>query len=157
MEHPGFFDRAGPFALSEVAAAAEAEILAGTDATALIDDVRPLHEAGPSHVSFIDNRKYLAQLDATKAGACLVDPALADRVPAGTIALLTKQPYHGFARALALFYPDAMQPMVASAGAPPIDPTAKLEAGRDHRARRRSSAVRRRSAPEPASPQARCR
>ncbi len=129
MEHPGFFDRAGPFALSEVAAAVKAEIPAGTPATAMIEDVRPLHEAGRSHVSFIDNRKYLPQLDATKAGACLVDPALADRVPAGTIALLTKQPYHGFARALALFYPAAMQPMVASAGAAPIDPTAKLEEG----------------------------
>ncbi|WP_045835643.1 UDP-3-O-(3-hydroxymyristoyl)glucosamine N-acyltransferase [Hyphomicrobium sp. 99] len=129
MEHPGFFERAGPYALSEVAVAAGAEILSGADATVKIDDVRPLHEAGPSHISFIDNRKYLSQLDATKAGACLVVPTLADRVPAGTTALITKQPYHGFARALALFYPDAMQPMVASAGAAPIDPTAKLEPG----------------------------
>ncbi|HET6389473.1 UDP-3-O-(3-hydroxymyristoyl)glucosamine N-acyltransferase [Hyphomicrobium sp.] len=129
MEHPGFFERAGPFALSEVAAAAQAEIAAGADAALMIEDVRPLHEAGPSHISFIDNRKYLPQLDATKAGACLVVPALVDRVPAGTIALVTRQPYHGFARALALFYPAAMQPMVASAGAPPIDPSAKLEEG----------------------------
>lgn len=129
MEHPGFFERAGPFSLSEVAAAAGAEIPSGADATVKIEDVRPLHEAGPSHVSFIDNRKYLSQLDATKAGACLVVPALADRVPAGTTRLITKQPYHGFARALALFYPAAMQPMVTTAGAPPIDPTATLEAG----------------------------
>ncbi|MGO4686085.1 UDP-3-O-(3-hydroxymyristoyl)glucosamine N-acyltransferase [Hyphomicrobium sp. 2TAF46] len=129
MEHPGFFERAGPYSLSEVAVAAGAEIPSGADATVKIDDVRPLHEAGASHVSFIDNRKYLAQLDATKAGACLVVPALAERVPAGTTQLITKQPYHGFARALALFYPGAMQPLVATAGAPPIDPTAKLEPG----------------------------
>jgi len=129
MEHPGFFERAGPFSLSEVAAATGAEIPSGADGTVTIDDVRPLHEAGPSHISFIDNRKYLAQLDATKAGACLVVPALADRVPAGTARLITKLPYHGFARALALFYPGSMQPLVATAGAPPIDPTAKLESG----------------------------
>ncbi|RUP10114.1 UDP-3-O-(3-hydroxymyristoyl)glucosamine N-acyltransferase [Hyphomicrobium sp.] len=129
MEHPGFFERAGPFSLSEVAAATGAEIPSGAEGAVKIDDVRPLHEAGPSHISFIDNRKYLAQLDATKAGACLVVPALADRVPAGTARLITKLPYHGFARALALFYPGSMQPLVATAGAPPIDPTAKLETG----------------------------
>ncbi|MBY0562156.1 UDP-3-O-(3-hydroxymyristoyl)glucosamine N-acyltransferase [Hyphomicrobium sp.] len=129
MEHPGFFERAGPYALSEVAAAAGAEIANGRDPAVKIDDVRPLSEAGPSHISFIDNKKYLSQLAATKAGACLVIPAIMDRVPAGTTALITKQPYHGFARALALFYPAAMQPMVATAGAPPIDPTAVLEAG----------------------------
>ncbi|SFV33554.1 UDP-3-O-(3-hydroxymyristoyl)glucosamine N-acyltransferase [Hyphomicrobium facile] len=129
MEHPGFFERAGPYALSEVATAAGAEIANGADPAVKIDDVRPLFEAGPSHISFIDNKKYLTQLDATKAGACLVIPAIADRVPAGTTALITKQPYHGFARALALFYPAAMQPMVATAGAPPVDPTAVLEAG----------------------------
>lgn len=129
MEHPGFFERAGPYALSEVAAAVGAEIASGADAAVKIDDVRPLFEAGPSHISFIDNKKYLTQLDATKAGACLVIPTIADRVPAGTTALITKQPYHGFARALALFYPAAMQPLVTTAGAPPIDPTAILEAG----------------------------
>ncbi|MES1179691.1 MAG: UDP-3-O-(3-hydroxymyristoyl)glucosamine N-acyltransferase, partial [Hyphomicrobium sp.] len=43
--------------------------------------------------------------------------------------LLTRQPYHGFARALALFYPSALHPMVATCGAPPVDPTAKLEQG----------------------------
>lgn len=129
MEHPGFFERAGPFALSKVAAAVGAEIANGRDPAVKIDDVRPLSEAGPSHISFIDNKKYLSQLDATKAGACLVIPAIADRVPAGTTALITKQPYHGFARALALFYPGAMQPLVTTAGAPPIDPTAVLEAG----------------------------
>lgn len=129
MEHPGFFERTGPYTLSEVATAAGAKIADGGNPDAVIDDVRPLIEAGATHVSFIDNRKYLAQLDKTAAGACLVIPALADRVPAGTAALITPQPYHGFARALVLFYPSAMQPIVTSPGAPPIDPTAKLEEG----------------------------
>jgi UDP-3-O-[3-hydroxymyristoyl] glucosamine N-acyltransferase len=127
MEHPGFFERAGPYPLSEVAAAAKAAIPSGADPTAPIDDVRTLAEAGPTNVSFIDNKKYLAQLDTTKAGACLVVPAIADRVPAGTAALTTPQPYHGFARALTLFYPSALQPMVATPGAAPIDPTASIE------------------------------
>lgn len=129
MEHPGFFDRTGPYTLSEIAKATGAEISPGADPNALIEDVRPLHEAGRAHVSFIDNKKYLTQLDATRAGACLVIPPLSGRVPSGVAALVTPQPYHGFARALALFYPTAMHPMVASPGAPPIDPTAQIESG----------------------------
>ncbi len=129
MEHPGFFERTGPHTLSEVATAASAQVSGGANPDALIDDVRPLHEAGPTHVSFIDNKKYLPQLDLTKAGACLVIPSLAERVPAGTVALVTPKPYHGFALALALFYPSAMRPMVAAPGAPAVDPTARLEQG----------------------------
>ncbi|MBA2125118.1 UDP-3-O-(3-hydroxymyristoyl)glucosamine N-acyltransferase [Hyphomicrobium methylovorum] len=129
MEHPGFFERTGPFPLSEVARATGAELAPGADPALMIDDVRSLSDARSSSISFIDNKKYLTQLDSTSAGACLVNPALVARVPAATAALITKQPYHGFARALALFYPSAMQPMVATPGAPAIDPSARLEEG----------------------------
>jgi len=129
MEHPGFFERAGPYPLAEVAKAAVAELAAGADPNLLIDDVRALSDAGPTSIAFIDNKKYLPQLDTTLAGACLVAPALAARVPTATVALVTKQPYHGFARALLLFYPSAMQPLAANPGAAPVDPTARLEDG----------------------------
>ncbi|HEY8194373.1 MAG TPA: UDP-3-O-(3-hydroxymyristoyl)glucosamine N-acyltransferase [Hyphomicrobium sp.] len=129
MEHPGFFDRAGPFPLSEVAKATGAELAAGVDPAMPIDNVLPLSEAGQTSISFIENKKYLPQLGTTAAGACLVAPPLVNRVPAGTAAVVTRQPYHGFARALALFYPSASHPMAAEPGAAPVDPTARLEAG----------------------------
>jgi UDP-3-O-[3-hydroxymyristoyl] glucosamine N-acyltransferase len=129
MEHPGFFDRAGPFTLGQVARTTGAELAAGADPERLIEDVRPLSEAGPAHLSFLDNRKYLGQLRSTAAGGCLVLPALAERVPPDTAALLSKAPYRGFALALQLFYPDALWPRVARDGAPPIDPSAQLEDG----------------------------
>ena len=130
MDHPGFYDRAGPLPLSEIAGVTGAELAPGADPQRLIEDVRPLSGAGPSHVSFLDNRKYLAQLKDTGAGACLINPALASRVPEGTAALLTKTPYRGFALALRRFYPGAWWPRVAGGpGAPPIDPTAVLEDG----------------------------
>lgn len=129
MEHPGFFERAGPFPLSDVAKATGAEIAPGANAHLLIDDVRTLGDASPNHVAFLDNKKYLPQLIATKAGACFVTPALGTRVPSGTVALLTMQPYHGFARALALYYPEAVLPLVTTPGAAPVDASAKLEDG----------------------------
>ena len=130
MEHPGFFRRAGPFPLSEIAKATQAEVGVGADPATEIADVRALADATRCDVSFLDNRKYLAQLKDTRAAACLVVPALAARVPIGTAPLLTPEPYRAFALALRLFYPDALGPHVAEGGSDEaIDPTAEIEEG----------------------------
>ncbi|HJU32255.1 MAG TPA: UDP-3-O-(3-hydroxymyristoyl)glucosamine N-acyltransferase [Hyphomicrobiaceae bacterium] len=131
MEHPGFFERAAPIPLATLAQKIGAEMGAGADAETLVHDVRALADAGAGHVSFLDNRKYLGQLATTRASACIVAPAFADRVPAGVAALLMPQPYRGFALALHYFYPDAMlsKAAMASGNEPPIHPTASLEEG----------------------------
>jgi UDP-3-O-[3-hydroxymyristoyl] glucosamine N-acyltransferase len=130
MEHPGFFERAGPYSLAEIAKATQAELGAGADPARSIEDVRTLADASSRHLTFLDNRKYLDRLQETQAAACLVLPAFAARVPEATAALLTPEPYRGFALALRLFYPDAFGPNVARGGArDPIDATAELEEG----------------------------
>jgi UDP-3-O-[3-hydroxymyristoyl] glucosamine N-acyltransferase len=63
-----------------------AQLGEGADPEILIRDVQPLAEAGAGDISFFDNRKYLDQLQATRASACLVAPAFASRVPGGTAA-----------------------------------------------------------------------
>jgi UDP-3-O-[3-hydroxymyristoyl] glucosamine N-acyltransferase len=45
MQHPGFFERAGPFSLGAVAEAAQAKPAGGTDLDLAIRDVRPLDSA----------------------------------------------------------------------------------------------------------------
>ncbi len=129
MHHPGFFERAAPIALQELARTLDAKLVHAAEKHAPIRDVKPLQEAGPGELSFFDNRKYLPQLLATKASACLVAPDFAGRVPAGTAVLVTNTPYRAFARALQLFYPDALRPKaaLAASGDPPIHPTARLE------------------------------
>ncbi len=130
MEHPGFFERAGPFTLAEIAKATQAEIGNGASPDTPIEDVKPLADAAARHLAFLDNRKYLDQLGRTQAGACLVLPAFAGRVPGATAPLLTKEPYRGFALALRLFYPGAMHPRAAEVGGPAgVDPSAELEEG----------------------------
>lgn len=130
MEHPGFFDKAGPFGLEELAAAVGAELRPGSDDGRKLSGVQPLSEAGPGDLSFIDNRKYMAQLESTRAGACLVAPQFAGRVPAGTVALITPATYRSFARALRQFYPDALWSRAGGeASAGPVHPTAVLEEG----------------------------
>jgi UDP-3-O-[3-hydroxymyristoyl] glucosamine N-acyltransferase len=130
MEHPGFFERAGPFSLSDVARATNAELAPGADPGLQIADVRTLTDASEHDLSFLDNRKYAIHLTHTRAAACLLAPAFAANVPKGTSPLITAEPYRGFALALGLFYPDAMQPKAArSGGTALVDATAQLEEG----------------------------
>lgn len=129
MEHPGFFERAAPVRLEALAQKVDAQLGSGADPDILIHDVKSLADAGAGDVTFLDNRKYLSQLGATQASACLVAPAFAARVPKNVATLVMAQPYRGFALALQLLYPDAMAPKAAMAGAgdPAIHPTARLE------------------------------
>ncbi len=133
MEHAGFFERKGPFSLADVALNTRAQAAEGADTGLMLRDVRPLDLAGPGDLTFVDNRKYLVALASTKASACLVAPAFAERLPAGVAALVTPTPYHGFALALQLFYPEAMRPkgaeFAASEGWGGVHPTALVEEG----------------------------
>jgi len=132
MEHPGFFERAGPFSLGAVAEAANATAAPGANLELNIKDVRPLDGAAQGDLSFLDNPKYLPVFAATGASACLVAPKFASQAPAGTACLVTPEPYRAFARALVLFYPDALRSKAAVAGgfdrSSSIHPTAALEA-----------------------------
>lgn len=129
MEHPGFFRRTGPYTLSELAKATGSELAPGGSPDSLIEDVRTLTDAGPRDISFFNNRKYAEQLQATHAGACLVLPAFASRVPDTTARLVTADPYRGFALALMLFYPDSRHSQAAVSAAERIDPSAEIEQG----------------------------
>jgi UDP-3-O-[3-hydroxymyristoyl] glucosamine N-acyltransferase len=131
MQHPGFFVRSPPLRLADLAHRLGAGLAPQANGESLIEDVRPLAEAQPRHLSFLDNRKYMPQLTETRAGACLIAPEFADRVPPGTVALALKAPYRGFATALQIFYPDALQPKAAmvAAGEPLVHPSADIAEG----------------------------
>lgn len=133
MEHPGFFERAGPFPLGAVAESANAKTADGADLDLAIRDVRPLDSATRGDLSFLDNPKYLPAFATTGASACLVAPKFASHAPAGTACLVTPEPYRAFARALCLFYPDALKPKAAPAspgdGSSLVHPSATLEPG----------------------------
>jgi UDP-3-O-[3-hydroxymyristoyl] glucosamine N-acyltransferase len=129
MEHPGFFERAAPMSLRVLADKLGATLAEGANADILVRDVKALSDAGEGDLSFLDNRKYLPQLAATRASACLVAPAFSARAPEGTAVLVVDAPYRAFAQALTLFYPDSLTPKAAmtTAGDPPIHPSALVE------------------------------
>ncbi len=99
---PRFFVCSGPHTLAAIAALLGTEV---TQGGTLIRGVAPLQNAGPEDVSFLDNRRYAGLLAETKAGAVILHPDFADKVPAGTVALCTPEPYVGWAKVSALFFP----------------------------------------------------
>ncbi len=65
-----------------------------------INGLNTLEDAGPDEISFLANVKYASYLGNTRAGAVIVDEEHADQVRR---ALVSKNPYQDFGRALALF------------------------------------------------------
>ena len=84
-----FFRRSGPYSLAVVAKTACGVV---DELELLLEGVAPLQTAGRNEVSFLDNRRYASALGQTSAGAVIVHPDMAARVPAGTVAI--RRPNH---------------------------------------------------------------
>jgi UDP-3-O-[3-hydroxymyristoyl] glucosamine N-acyltransferase len=105
MTDARFFIKAGPFSIDELARIASSQIAGAKETPHRFLDVKPLSAAGPTDVSFIDNRRYVADFETTKAGAIVVAPDLVDRAPAGAALLVMRDPYRGYALIAQAFYP----------------------------------------------------
>ena len=74
-----------------------------------IGGLATLKKATREELSFLDNPKYLKDLENTEAAAVLVSPKFADLVPEGTIPLVDEEPYLKLAMASAFFAPPPMK------------------------------------------------
>jgi UDP-3-O-[3-hydroxymyristoyl] glucosamine N-acyltransferase len=134
MAEPIFFPEGQLLSLREIADIAGAPLPDDADAESAISGVAPLESAGPDDLAYMDNPKYGEALAATGAKACLVSRRFAAKVPAGTVALVTEQPYRSYAEVLGRLYPAAARPgsAFAASGVSPgsfVHPAAKLEHG----------------------------
>ena len=126
--NPRFFSRSGPYPLAVVAGAARGIT---DELDLLLEGVAALQAAGPTEVSFLDNRLYASALDQTLAGAVIVHPDMAARVPKATAAILTTEPYAAWARVAALFHPappvsPGIHPSAIVADSAFVDPSAEV-------------------------------
>jgi UDP-3-O-[3-hydroxymyristoyl] glucosamine N-acyltransferase len=134
MADPVFFRLASALTLADIVSATGAKAAEGADLGRAVTGLAPLDRAGPRDLVFLDNPRYAGELEHTAAAACLVTAKFAARVPQGTVALVTHQPYRAFAVVAGKLFPDAMRPgsMFGSAGQAPgsfVHPSARLEPG----------------------------
>ena len=130
MNDPVFFPPAAVLSLHEVAALAGVEPPPGRSAR--IQAVAPLDEAGPGDLAYMDNPRYVAALERTRAGICVVGPRYASRVPSISVALVVGDPQRVYADVLARLHPSSLRPgsLFGGRGIAPgatIHPTARLE------------------------------
>ena len=134
MADSRFFRSVGPISLSELARRCGAELGEGADLEQMFADVAPLETAGPDHVSFLDNRKYIEAFKASAAGACVVHPDMVDQAPSEMRLLTSSYPYKAFALVAQAFYPrppvqPAIAPTAAVADSAVIGEGVRIEAG----------------------------
>jgi UDP-3-O-[3-hydroxymyristoyl] glucosamine N-acyltransferase len=132
MAQPTFFEQPPPSTLAEIAASAEAHLVDGSRAGQMVRGLASLDEAGPMHLTFFDNLKYLDHLSSTKAGACLVSARFERNVPAHVAVLSVAQPFRQFVKIARELYSSALRPQswFGNPGIAPsaiIDPSAQLE------------------------------
>ena len=128
MADSRFFNLLGPLRLKELAEITRAEIAGNLDLDRSFDDVQALDDAGETHVSFLDNKKYAGAFAESKAGACIIRPEYLDRAPPGMSLLVTSEPYLGYAKVAQRLYPTSKP----SAGISPqamVDPRALVGVG----------------------------
>ena len=116
MADSRFFTRQGPFTLGELSELSQSSLGSGVDGDQSIIDLAPLDRAGAGEIAFLDNKKYIAVLETSSAGACILDPQYADHAPDGVALLLSDQPYLAFARIARAFYPQPrIEPGISTA------------------------------------------
>lgn len=94
-----FFDCTGPVSLEALASLAGAEIGPGCDPAREVFEAAPLDKADERCVSFLSDRRYLADLRASRAGVVFVAARHAPDGPPGASVLLTAEPQAAWARA----------------------------------------------------------
>jgi UDP-3-O-[3-hydroxymyristoyl] glucosamine N-acyltransferase len=133
MAQPTFFTQPTASTLAELAASTGAVLVDPARADQTVRGLASLDEAGPMHLAFFDNLRYVDQLSATKAGAILVSPRFEARVPPHVAVLRADQPFRAFVQIARDLHQDALRPQSwFGAGIAPsaiIDPTARLEDG----------------------------
>lgn len=132
MKHHTFFGQPPRLTLGDIAEMTKAHLGDPTRAQLPITGLAVLDEAGPSHLTFLENSKYVVQLATCHAAACFVNQRTEKELPPHVTALRVADPYRAFVAVARRFHADALRPPLQF-GAPGIaenaivHPTARLE------------------------------
>lgn len=125
MPDPRFFEALGPATLRDLAEVAQAAPVDLGCLETLIQSAATLNRAEAGSITFLGDRRYRTDLAATKASACFVTAADAERTPPGCAALVTPDPLTAYARVVERLH----RPRRIAACAVGVHPSAELEDG----------------------------
>lgn len=102
MPDPRFFQSLPPLSVSDLAERVGGEVVRGGDR--MISAVAPLSVAENGDAAFLGDRKFLAALQATRAGCVIIPEAARDSVPDGCALVISNEPQAVWARASLLLH-----------------------------------------------------
>ena len=134
MTEPFFFNRGRGLTVREIAVLTGAAPAPGADLDRRITGIAALDRAAPDDLAFLDKPRYVAQLAASSAGACLTTERFARRAPGHVSVLCVAEPYRTFVEVTRVLFPDAVRPssLFEARGTLQgafVHPTARLEGG----------------------------
>jgi UDP-3-O-[3-hydroxymyristoyl] glucosamine N-acyltransferase len=134
MAQPRFFEQPPSSTLADIAASTGVLLIDASRGGQQVRGLAALDEAGPMHLTFFDNLKYVDQLTLTKAGACLVSQRFEAKVPSHVAVLRAVHPFREFVKIARALHSDALRPqswfgVTGIAPSAIVDPTAHLEDG----------------------------
>ena len=122
MPDPRFYEALGPTTAAELAALVGGELTSADLGSRSVSEVAPLGRSTVQSVSFFSDRRYLASLKETAAGAWFVTAAYVEAAPEGCASIVVREPQGAYAKAaLKLTRARKLDP-----AAPNVDPSAKL-------------------------------
>jgi UDP-3-O-[3-hydroxymyristoyl] glucosamine N-acyltransferase len=69
-----------------------------------IEDIATLENADNTHITFLANRKYIAQFKTSKAGACICSREFIEQAPKDIVMLIANDPYSTYAQLTQILY-----------------------------------------------------
>lgn len=127
MAQPTFFKQSPSLTLADIATSTMARLVDPDRAGQLVTGLASLDEAGPHHLAFFDNLRYVDQLAATRAGACLISETFKGDIPAHVAVLRVKRPFAAFVELARAWHADALRP-ASGFGVSGIAPSAVIHA-----------------------------
>ena len=122
MADSRFFPAAQAIPLADLCRDIGVEAARPVPAGMMIEDIADLGGAISTDLCVLHNKKYLAALAETQAGAVIVEKEYVDRVPAQAVPLVSDNPHYSFALAAQMLHP--APPLV-----PGIHPSVHVEEG----------------------------
>ena len=127
MPDPRFFQSLTPLSVSELAKRVGGEVVRGGDR--MISAVAPLATAEGGDAAFLGDKKFLAALQATRAGCVIAPEAAHDSVPEDCALVISGEPQAAWARASLLLHRALTLDEVESLDQAAEDDTVKLSPG----------------------------
>jgi len=125
MSNRVFFTNLGPYKISEIAKIIGCDF-ADEHKDSLIYEVKSLADAGEKALTFLTNKKYIAEFKNSKATACLVPLDFTEKPNSGMNLLKIANPYHAYSLILDMFYKSGKDLSARMSPSAYVSPSAKI-------------------------------